>query len=164
MIEIAYIYIYIYILCLIIIIKSEVWFITLCLGLGHETMVSAVWLSIFLSFITIDTPNVFNNRIQHFRDVYFIRHCNFTIMMFSIIGYDWVSCSHRGSLSRFCILITFILISDYLGTNGHESSIYTNQYNCLILLAKCIPPVLHGYHPWLIITLYRAMTTRFDPH
>ena len=38
----------IYILCLIIIIKSEVWTITHCLGLGNETMVSAVCLSIFL--------------------------------------------------------------------------------------------------------------------
>ena len=38
----------IYILCLIIIIKSEVWNITHCLGLGHETMVCAVCLSIFL--------------------------------------------------------------------------------------------------------------------
>ena len=39
----------IYILCLIIIIiKSEVWSITHCLGLGHETMVCAVCLSIFL--------------------------------------------------------------------------------------------------------------------
>ena len=36
----------IYILCLIIIIKSEVWTITPCLGLGHETMVCAVCLSI----------------------------------------------------------------------------------------------------------------------
>ena len=38
----------IYILCLIIIIKSEVWTITHCLGLGHETMVRAVCLSIFV--------------------------------------------------------------------------------------------------------------------
>ena len=38
----------IYILCLIIIIKSEVWTITHCLGLGHETVVCAVCLSIFL--------------------------------------------------------------------------------------------------------------------
>ena len=38
----------IYIICLIIIIKSEVWTITHCLGLGHETMVCAVCLSIFL--------------------------------------------------------------------------------------------------------------------
>ena len=38
----------IYILCLTIIIKSEVWTITHCLGLGRETMVSTVCLSIFL--------------------------------------------------------------------------------------------------------------------
>ena len=38
----------IYILCLFIIIKSEMWTIIHCLGLGHETMVSAVCLSIFL--------------------------------------------------------------------------------------------------------------------
>ena len=38
----------IYILCLIIIIKSEVWTVTHCLGLDHETMVCAVCLSIFL--------------------------------------------------------------------------------------------------------------------
>ena len=43
----------IYILCLIIIIKSEVWSITHCLGLGHETMVCAVCLSIFLYMIFI---------------------------------------------------------------------------------------------------------------
>ena len=36
----------IYIHCLIIIIKSEVWTVTHCLGLGHETMVCAVCLSI----------------------------------------------------------------------------------------------------------------------
>ena len=40
---------YIYICCLIIIIKLEVWTINHCLGLGHETMVCAVCLSIFLS-------------------------------------------------------------------------------------------------------------------
>ena len=39
----------IYILCLIINIRSEVWTITHCLGLGHETMVCAVCLSILLS-------------------------------------------------------------------------------------------------------------------
>ena len=38
----------IYILCLIIIIKCKVWTITHCLGLVHETMVSAVCISIFL--------------------------------------------------------------------------------------------------------------------
>ena len=39
-----------YILCLIIIIKSEVWTITHCLGLSHETLVWAVSLSIFLRY------------------------------------------------------------------------------------------------------------------
>ena len=38
----------IYTLCLNFIIKAEVWTITHCLGLVHETMVSAVCLSIFL--------------------------------------------------------------------------------------------------------------------
>ena len=37
----------IYILCLIIIIKSEVWTITHCLGLGHDTMVCAVCIFAF---------------------------------------------------------------------------------------------------------------------
>ena len=36
-------------ICLIIIIKSEVWTITHCLGLGHETMVCSLCVSIFLS-------------------------------------------------------------------------------------------------------------------
>ena len=38
-----------YILCLIIIIEPEVWTSIHCLGLGHETMVCAVCLSLFLS-------------------------------------------------------------------------------------------------------------------
>ena len=38
----------IYTLCLIIIIKSEVWTIIHCLGLGHETMVCDICLAIFL--------------------------------------------------------------------------------------------------------------------
>ena len=37
-----------YTLCHIIIIKSKVWIIIHCFGLGHETMVCAVCLSIFL--------------------------------------------------------------------------------------------------------------------
>ena len=43
----------IYILCLIIIIKSEVWTITHCLRLGHETMMCAVCLYVFLSLRSI---------------------------------------------------------------------------------------------------------------
>ena len=37
-----------YTLCLIFIIKSEIWIIIHCLGLGHETMVCAVCLSLIL--------------------------------------------------------------------------------------------------------------------
>ena len=49
-----------YILCLIIIIKSEVWTITHCLGLGHETMVCTVCLSIFLLIVVVrSSPNCF---------------------------------------------------------------------------------------------------------
>ena len=43
----------IYILCLIIIIKSEIWTITHCLRLGHETIVSAVCRFIFLCLLGI---------------------------------------------------------------------------------------------------------------
>ena len=46
-----------YILCLIIMIKSKVWTITNCLGLGHETMVCAVCLSIFLWQIFLGSCN-----------------------------------------------------------------------------------------------------------
>ena len=48
-----YIYIYVYILCLIIIIKSEVWTIIHCLWLGNGTMVCAVYISIFLWYISL---------------------------------------------------------------------------------------------------------------
>ena len=40
-----------YTLCLIIIIKSEVWTIIHCLGLGHETMLYVVCISIFLDML-----------------------------------------------------------------------------------------------------------------
>ena len=42
------------VLDLIIIIKSEVWPISHCLGLGHETMVCAVCLCIFLKLQFVD--------------------------------------------------------------------------------------------------------------
>ena len=55
----------IYILCLIIIIKSEVWTITHCFRLGHETMVSAVCLSIFLgTYATLYVCQVLTHSYQ----------------------------------------------------------------------------------------------------
>ena len=50
----------IYILCLIIIMNSEVRTVTPCLGLGHETMVCAVCLSI--SLLTIFVPGCTRGR------------------------------------------------------------------------------------------------------
>ena len=47
-----------YLPCLLIISKSEIWTITHCLGLGHEKMVFAVCLSIFLSQNTIDRESI----------------------------------------------------------------------------------------------------------
>ena len=55
----------IYILCLIIIIKSEVWTIAHCLGLGHETMVCAVCLSIFLWFVCIPPQEIAYGAVYH---------------------------------------------------------------------------------------------------
>ena len=51
-----------YILCLIIIIKSEVWTITHCLGLGHKTMVCAVCLFVFFRL----SGNIIENLIHGF--------------------------------------------------------------------------------------------------
>ena len=50
----------VYIFCLIITIKSEVWPITHCLGLGHETMVCVISLSIFLSVTLVPPANSYN--------------------------------------------------------------------------------------------------------
>ena len=72
-----YIYIYTYILCLIIIIKSEVWTITHCLGLGHETMVSAVCLSIFFFWPFIQRWTKIFRRIEEANKlIYQIYHLN----------------------------------------------------------------------------------------
>ena len=57
----------IYILCVIIIIKSEVWNITHCLGLGHETMVCAVCLFVFLhTYMVIIAKCCFTPNISWF--------------------------------------------------------------------------------------------------
>ena len=58
----------IYIPCLIIIIKSEVWTITHCLGLGHWTMVCAVCPFVFLwerfnTLMTVYVPTTFSNAL-----------------------------------------------------------------------------------------------------
>ena len=62
-----------YTLCLIIIIKSEVWTIIHCLGLGHETMLCAVSLSIFLWIFNDmwkSLPNEYNHQHHVDRRIY----------------------------------------------------------------------------------------------
>ena len=71
-----------YMLCLIIIIKSEVWTITHCLGLGHETMVCAVCLSIFLSIYKL----VFTTYMCISMTVY---GCNIRITVLCMSTYHW---------------------------------------------------------------------------
>ena len=76
----------IYILSLIIIIKWEVWTITHRLGLGRETMVCTVCLSIFLRIRSViwDTPRVFFTESKRdfftegYRQSYIIRHMYYT--------------------------------------------------------------------------------------
>ena len=62
----------IYILCLIIIIESDVWTITHCLGLCHETMVSAVCLSIF--FYNVKFKAWMDNYIPLFTWIWLLIH------------------------------------------------------------------------------------------
>ena len=59
-----------YMLCLIIIIKSEVWIITHCLGLGHETMVCAVCLFIFLWELDICLPFIMGDSDNYNTSLY----------------------------------------------------------------------------------------------
>ena len=87
----------IYILILIIIIKSEVWIITHCLGLGHETMVCAVCLSIFLQSNIDYGLSIWGSSSDHvgarFRDiVVFFLHTSSKIsrqMAHSVASIKW---------------------------------------------------------------------------
>ena len=71
----------IYILCLIIIIKSDVWTITHCLGLGRETMVCAVCISIFLWYIDTYLTCVETFWLVYLRLYMILIHCNLTGLM-----------------------------------------------------------------------------------
>ena len=70
----------IYILCLIIIIKSEVWTITHCLGLGHETMVCALCLSIFL-LVLADSGAVISTNGHRMKHVWYGTHIKYGCIM-----------------------------------------------------------------------------------
>ena len=91
----------IYILCLII-IKSEVWTITHCLGLGHETMVCAVCLSAFLQTITQPKQNKAQHPLPIYSDVLFslrvlcVQDCA-TLESTSSLAFRWFHFSCLGA-------------------------------------------------------------------
>ena len=100
----------IYILCLIIIIKSEVWTITHCLGLGHETMVCAVCLSIFflihLAFVSYSSNDLLSDSCFHLSTLlnYWHAHTNtHTYINICIYTYIYI---HTWTLWYFIIYIT----------------------------------------------------------
>ena len=114
----------IHILCHIIIIKSEVWTISHYVGLGHETMVSAVCLSIFLrSFCLIEYAHhgPCNNLVCfQFKAVNFGANVDFNI--FNIIS---------GSYDRhfFPILRIFQLRALKITINFLKSPIFSRSFS-----------------------------------
>ena len=70
------------VLYLIIIIKSEIWPICHCLGLGHEAMVCAVCLSICL-FFTLQVIKSLAIQVQLYVSVPIASACNFNLIGFS---------------------------------------------------------------------------------
>ena len=70
--------------CLIIIIKSKVWTVTHCLGLGHETLVCAVCLTVLLCTIVFLDPcnahHIYKNFRVTFKMFFFL---NATVLRFS---------------------------------------------------------------------------------
>ena len=87
------------VLCLIIIIKPEVWIINHCLGLGHETMVCAVCLTMFLW-------NVFSK--YHTKPGVIIRW-----LLISLGHYEYSVIIYITSLGIIGYQIPYVLISIY---------------------------------------------------
>ena len=89
-----------YTLCLIIIIKSEVWIIIHCLGLGHETMVCAVCLSIVSFLLHKDSATTFPNSIF----IYSIFHDICTCLL-CCCGYIEILCRQNVKCSPTSFLV-----------------------------------------------------------
>ena len=102
--------------CLIIIIKSEVWTITHCLGLGHETMVCAVCLSIFLcQFIGLVMRH--KSSCNHVRRHAERPSCSFTFIITAYIFslWEWVVlmlCLWQNMTKPFCTLAISLVSED----------------------------------------------------
>ena len=61
--------------CLVFIIKSEVWTIIHCLGLGHETKVCAVCLSICLAIFEVSSGNTGVRYISYYVLIGLVQPC-----------------------------------------------------------------------------------------
>ena len=85
------------VLYLIIIIKPEVWTINHCLGLGHETMVCAVCLTMFL-LLVITCPKCAHKTLKyHYGYVSTQRHLNLAPQAVnSLLGSRWQTFSPSG--------------------------------------------------------------------
>ena len=107
----------IYTFCLIIIIKSEVWTITHYLGLGHETMVCAVCLSIFLWLIRTLTCHA-------------MRHRQWERGLFCVLGQQIISLCF---VFVFYFLFIYFFIFSFIYLLSHRS-----WYNRSMLINKGI--------------------------
>ena len=117
--------IYIYILCVIIIIRLEVWTITHCLGLGHETMLWAV-------IPTIDRfvpANIFYWNPQPTRKIYLLitKAWLFYSSMFSF----FFSCLKLNSFMLFSIDFQKIIFSSKYSWHQSNGNLSYFQYRRL---------------------------------
>ena len=135
----------IYILCLIIIIKSEVWTITHCLGLGHETMVYALYVFLYsyqssasLAFVRrihrwpVNSPHKGPVTLFPFDDVIMKCGCNFKSVLHK---FSW----------RVDILCTSLAIAKTNTTNpinNHSALVQVMAYchqTANLYLSQCWP-------------------------
>ena len=162
------------ILCLITIIKSEVWTITHCLELGHETMVSAVCLSIFLCLWTHSicyryVVSSFRQSLfpefqqqpqyEYAKDHYSDLHLTFDQTKLSYLFYLFWKCHILDSLSLACSITLSYTLYVYaslffsfltgIGLHGMGVVLWDKiRPPVLLLLAYCWLP---KYFLWLYI-------------
>ena len=122
----------IYILCLVIIIKSEVWTITHCLGLGHATIVCAVCLSVFLWTVKVKR-NQWNIEIS----ISIIEKITKVVSAKVYIRSWRLVCKTATYTCSFCPNISFSWIISWLGTDAASGGPIGKIEFQLYLMCKC---------------------------
>ena len=130
----------IYILRLIIIIKSEVWTATYCLGLGHETMVCSVCLSLFYLNCY---PRIYSKSSLYFA------------------GYWFLSASRELYVD---ILVEIWLILNFVGIRKDtRGNLLHHVIYCLVWLVELWCIILCFYFQWrnsyFMMNIYTDMPT-----